>query len=57
MTEEALKPGDIVKVKSGGPAMTYTEKTEYGSAICVWFDSKGDPQEKTFAPVALEKLA
>lgn len=39
MTQDQLKTGDVVQLKSGGPRMTYEGKSEMlGDAICVWFD-------------------
>lgn len=32
-----FKPGDVVKLKSGGPIMTIQSVNE-NSAYCVWFD-------------------
>ncbi len=31
-----FKQGDVVRLKSGGPAMT-VETTEGGETVCVWF--------------------
>ncbi len=47
-----FKPGDVVKVKSGGPAMT-VERITSNQVVCQWFvgaDLKGG----VFAPEALE---
>ena len=40
---DAIKEGDVVTLKSGGPAMTVTSVGDrYGtlSAWCAWFDGK-----------------
>lgn len=36
---EALQVGDLVKLKSGGPTMTYGgEAALFGEALCYWFE-------------------
>jgi uncharacterized protein YodC (DUF2158 family) len=58
-----FKPGDLVRVKSGGPAMTVeqvgkTAMLEEDAVWCVWFEKVGNKQiaqKQTFAPVVLEK--
>lgn len=53
---EELKVGDVVRLKSGGPAMTITVVGErYGTPTvwCTWFDQKGS-QSGDFPPAALE---
>ncbi len=38
MTKDELNPGDLVRLKSGGPDMTYEgEAAMLGGALCVWF--------------------
>ena len=40
MANEAIKPGMVVKLKSGGPAMTIARVGTYNigeAAYCVWF--------------------
>jgi uncharacterized protein YodC (DUF2158 family) len=55
-----FKPGDLVKLKSGGPVMTVEAVGDhYGTPTvwCVWFEKVGPKQTKqteTFAPVVLE---
>lgn len=41
-----FNPGDIVQLKSGGPAMTVAEENTYekGEYICIWF--KGASKER-----------
>lgn len=48
-----IKAGDVVVLKSGGPQMTvaWIEESE---ALCVWFDSQGQPKEKRYPLVVLE---
>lgn len=58
-----FKPGDLVRVKSGGPVMTVeqvgkTAMLEEDAVWCVWFEKVGNKQvarKDTFAPVVLEK--
>jgi uncharacterized protein YodC (DUF2158 family) len=58
-----FKPGDLVRVKSGGPVMTVkqvgkTAMLEEEAVWCVWFEKVGNKQvaqEVTFAPVVLER--
>lgn len=47
-----FKPGDVVKLKSGGERMTVEEIGEYVS--CVWFNAKKIERD-SFDPVVLEK--
>lgn len=51
--EESLKPGDLVRLKSGGPVMTIDE-INFTGAICKWFDGK-KAEAKTFQVASLEK--
>lgn len=40
---DKVKVGDVVTLKSGGPAMTVNAVEDYAgtmSAFCVWFDAK-----------------
>ncbi len=38
MANEKLKPGDVVKLKSGGPEMTIDYVDSNGYAYCSWYD-------------------
>lgn len=54
-----IKPGDVVRLKSGGPAMTVRELANDTSGqlmvFCTWFvDNK--PQHDAFPPHALKVL-
>lgn len=41
MTDEQLKPGDVVQLKSGGPLMTIAHfDSAFEQFWCVWFDGK-----------------
>ena len=63
MEGSEFKPGDLVRVKSGGPLMTVekvgiTAMLEEQAVWCVWFEKVGNKQiaqEKSFSPVVLEK--
>jgi uncharacterized protein YodC (DUF2158 family) len=48
-----LKPGDVVKLKSGGYPITVTEVNE-DTAECVWMGEEGDFFRETLPVVALE---
>ena len=58
-----FKPGDLVRLKSGGPLMTVEQVGEKaltgGEAVwCVWFEKVGNKQEAKrddFPPVVLER--
>ena len=39
---EALKVGDIVRLKSGGPNMTVSVVNEPGAIHCQWFNQEKD---------------
>jgi uncharacterized protein YodC (DUF2158 family) len=57
MTTE-YKIGDVVRLKSGGPAMTITMVGDnYGTPTvwCQWFDHKHTLQNGDFPPDAVEK--
>lgn len=48
-----FKPGDTVRLKSGGPLMTvHTVQTD-GDIWCEWFDKSEKPQGKSFPPHSL----
>jgi uncharacterized protein YodC (DUF2158 family) len=54
-----FKPGDVVRLKSGGPKMTVQERGTGSSTglICVWFGANHDakPNWYTFPEEMLEK--
>ena len=56
MTQQKFKTGDEVHHKSGGPKMVVKEydPPEGEDVTCEWFDSKGMPQEKSFAQDVLK---
>jgi len=48
-----FKPGDVVRLKSGGPVMTITDvgkDSGVPTAWCTWFT--GNKQEKRYFPLA-----
>ena len=50
-----FKPGDIVRLKSGGPSMTVDEVEKKGnvtSIFCFWFDG-AQLEDGEFAPASL----
>jgi uncharacterized protein YodC (DUF2158 family) len=56
-----MKAGDIVQLKSGGPAMTIESLDNYGEADdpdirvrCIWMTSEGKKQIDHFAPETLK---
>jgi uncharacterized protein YodC (DUF2158 family) len=58
-----FSPGDLVRLKSGGPTMTVEQVgtkayTEEAAVWCVWFEKVGNKQvvqRDTFTPTVLEK--
>ncbi len=55
MSHQKFKPGDVVVLKSGGPAMTvkYYEPKDGADVTCTWFGGKG-LVEKSFPQDLLE---
>jgi uncharacterized protein YodC (DUF2158 family) len=47
-----FKPGDTVRLKSGGPLMTIAH-VRPDEVWCEWFDDKEAPQSKGFKPTSL----
>lgn len=52
MDEQAIKAGDVVRLKSGGPTMT-VEAIEGGVARVAWIDDKQLTHRESFATAAL----
>lgn len=51
--------GDIVRLLSGGPAMTVVASSPaYPGVLCMWFDAdgKGDPHRASFCKDTLKKV-
>ena len=54
MTE--CKVGDVVRLKSGGPAMTVEEgPNEDGKVLCMWFEKNGKTAAALFLPSMLKE--
>jgi uncharacterized protein YodC (DUF2158 family) len=55
---EQWKPGDVVRLKSGGPKMTVIEQSQdqngEPAVHCEWFDEDRKPQRHAFAPTSLQ---
>ena len=49
----AFAPGDLVRLKSGGPTMTVVSVAEDGACTCAWF-RHNRMYEGSFVEVALE---
>ena len=53
-----FQPGDLVKLKSGGPTMTVEKVGHVGNAVavfCTWFEDN-ELKRASFAPAALKKF-
>jgi len=51
---EKFKPGNTVRLKSGGPVMTVEGHTQGGRVSCRWFDPTGKLQNATFEEAVLD---
>jgi uncharacterized protein YodC (DUF2158 family) len=49
-----FKPGETVRLKSGGPLMTVQLVQSDGEIWCEWFDNKEEHQQRGFKPSSLE---
>jgi uncharacterized protein YodC (DUF2158 family) len=51
-----MKPGDLVKLKSGGPVMTLGELSDTlrRTHVCYWFDHSHAPQKAVLPLEVLE---
>jgi uncharacterized protein YodC (DUF2158 family) len=53
-----FKPGDLVKLKSGGPVMTVERVEDEGGGrmfvFCTWFDQKNVRMKEHFNPETLD---
>ena len=52
MDERGLNVGDVVRLKSGGPAMT-VEAIDGPAVRVVWFDEKQQAHRESFPPETL----
>lgn len=46
--------GDVVQLKSGGPAMTVSNKMADNMLLCWWFNANNDLCTQAFAPTVLQ---
>lgn len=56
---DALNPGDVVQLRSGGPKMTVvrvSNERDGATVWCEWFDDKGAPVKRSFAPSSVMVL-
>jgi uncharacterized protein YodC (DUF2158 family) len=51
---KTFKPGDLVRLKSGGPKMTVQKDAGSNQWECSWFDRNGKLQKGSFVFEALE---
>lgn len=49
-----FKIGDVVQLKSGGPAMTVSETNDAGMVLCTWFNSQNELQKQAFTQEILK---
>jgi uncharacterized protein YodC (DUF2158 family) len=57
-TERAFKPGDVVRLKSGGPNMTIRKVGEHSgdSVECCWFTKDDEDKWGLFKECALKPI-
>ena len=48
MSDQKLKSGDTVRLKSGGPVMTVKNLNNFHNWVCTYFDKDGKVQEAAF---------
>jgi uncharacterized protein YodC (DUF2158 family) len=53
----SFKDGDIVELRSGGPAMTVERAISASTVKCVWFDGSGSLKRDQFAASSLKAAA
>ncbi|MCY4319004.1 MAG: DUF2158 domain-containing protein [Alphaproteobacteria bacterium] len=46
--EPQIKPGDVVRLKSGGPEMTISKIDDNKIAYCTWFVNLEGPHTSSF---------
>jgi uncharacterized protein YodC (DUF2158 family) len=53
-----IKAGDVVQLKSGGMKMTVSRITQFGLALCQWFDTgTSSIKSSEINPIALTKVS
>lgn len=57
-TEQELRVGDLVRLKSGGPTMTIIRLGEGAerSPVCAWFSERGQYGRDQFPRVCLDRV-
>lgn len=55
MSGAQFQVGDVVRLKSGGPAMTVQRLEHDDTVSCVWF-LEGKPEERFFVTSTLQKV-
>jgi len=56
MEDEKITLGVVVRLKSGGPAMTTNVEHDYDIWMCAWFDNQNNYQTANISAKALEIL-
>lgn len=56
MAQQSIRVGDVVQLKSGGPAMTVQAEAGTGYLECIWFDAGGAHQLQTFKVDTLKRV-
>lgn len=59
MNDMQVKPGDVVSLRSGGPAMTIAKLSvgpNGATALCLWFQGEAMPHEREFPLATLDLL-
>ncbi|TAK49887.1 MAG: DUF2158 domain-containing protein [Xanthobacteraceae bacterium] len=52
-----MKVGDIVQLKSGGPAMTVLKLEDAATLTCIWYASQGeDYRSRSFPRAVLDRI-
>lgn len=51
-----FKVGDVVKLRSGGPAMTIDDITDENECVCQWFGEKEKLERAVFDPKTLKSF-
>jgi uncharacterized protein YodC (DUF2158 family) len=59
MSNDAIKAGDVVQLKSGGPKMTvekiYQTPSRKTMVHCKWFDKDNNIKAESFEPGSLQQ--
>ena len=52
---EQFRAGDVVQLKSGGPAMTVDGYDDAGLVVCSWFGGRAKRRQDRFAEATLQR--